>query len=277
MKDSKIAPFWMPRGGIGALVFWVGLCVFLGIGTIYFYVQFSQQKSQTRDLRDQEQLLFRENQKQRNELDRLQTELLEAGSLLRNREQILRQTTESLQEVQKEKERQAALAPPDPEAPAKRLQLEAETLVKSTPVLNGVEVLREQNEVTLRVNNLHLFTPGESGVHEKGTLLLGALVPLLKEQPVTTEIQVQAHTDNTPPGAAQAAITPTNWEVSARRASAITRVLLKTGVLEPARLLPVALGDTRPLVPNDTKENKAVNRRLDLVLKVAPAVIKDGP
>lgn len=221
-------------------------------------------------MRGQEQLLFRENQKLRSEVDKLQTEVVEAGSLLRNREKVLEQAAESLKAVQNEKEKQNAVLPTV--VPVSPQQLRREFLAKAQASFQGrssladSEVIETATGILLRVSNAQLFNPGEPNVSPKGVTLLVEIAAWLKEIAPQHVIELQSHTDNVPPSGAQVATTPTNWEVSARRAIAIMRVLSGEGGLLVQNLKPVAMGESQPLVPNDTKENRAINRRLEIHL-----------
>jgi len=75
---------------------------------------------------------------------------------------------------------------------------------------------------------------------------------------------VEGHTDNqiTDPRSGYA----NNWQLSLARAMAVLDQLVKEEKVRPERLRVAALGDTRPLVPNDTPEHRAMNRRTEIVL-----------
>jgi len=80
-------------------------------------------------------------------------------------------------------------------------------------------------------------------------------------------IEVEGHTDDVPIKTAQF---PSNWELSSARASSVIRMLIDNGV--PAqRLVVVGLASNQPLVPNDSVENRAKNRRVTITI-VSPNV-----
>jgi len=62
-----------------------------------------------------------------------------------------------------------------------------------------------------------------------------------------------------------------NWQLSTERALAVLDYLLQDKNLNPLRFSAAGYGEYRPLVPNDTPENRALNRRVDIV--VIPAVL----
>lgn len=67
-------------------------------------------------------------------------------------------------------------------------------------------------------------------------------------------MRIEGHTDST--GASEV-----GQALSERRALAVARWLVKKGV-DCKRLLPVGFGETKPIAPNDTAENRALNRRM---------------
>src|ERR1051326_8565453 len=59
---------------------------------------------------------------------------------------------------------------------------------------------------------------------------------------------------------------PTNWELSTARALAVTRYLSETDGILATRLEAAGFGEYRPIVPNDTREHRAMNRRVEIHL-----------
>ncbi len=81
------------------------------------------------------------------------------------------------------------------------------------------------------------------------------------------EISVEGHTDNDP-------VAPTsplrnNWILSALRAERVMAYLVRASAMDPKWFSVTGYGDTRPLVPNDTPEHKAMNRRVEIILTAA--------
>ena len=61
-------------------------------------------------------------------------------------------------------------------------------------------------------------------------------------------------------------IFPSNWELSAVRATTVLKYLVSKGVA-PQRLTATGYGQVMPLMPNTTEENRAQNRRVEFVLE----------
>lgn len=85
--------------------------------------------------------------------------------------------------------------------------------------------------------------------------ILNTLVEFMKENKSVTKLRIEGHTDNS--GAAAH-----NKQLSQERADAVAKYLADHGT-DKTRLTTVGFGDTKPEVANDTKENKAKNRRTE--------------
>jgi chemotaxis protein MotB len=81
-------------------------------------------------------------------------------------------------------------------------------------------------------------------------------------------IRVEGHTDDVPIRTPRFA---SNWELSTARASAVVALLIGSVGIDPARLSAAGYGQFHPRVPNSSPENRARNRRIDLVVMEAPA------
>lgn len=71
---------------------------------------------------------------------------------------------------------------------------------------------------------------------------------------------MRGHTDDIP---VRSAKYPSNWELSAARAAAALRYIVEKGGINPSRLKAVGYAGTRPLVPNTSEANRAINRRVE--------------
>ncbi len=106
-----------------------------------------------------------------------------------------------------------------------------------------------------------LFPPGRATVSEDGQAALvevtGVLASLAGRQ-----FQVAGHTDNRPIATEKF---PSNWELGAARAIAVTKLMIDNG-LSDTRVSGVSYGDTKPAATNDTDEGRALNRRIEIVI-----------
>jgi OmpA-OmpF porin, OOP family len=86
---------------------------------------------------------------------------------------------------------------------------------------------------------------------------LNDIAKVLKENP-TVRIKIVGHTDADGADAA-------NLDLSKRRAASVKNELVKTFGIDASRIEPDGLGETKPIAPNDTPANKALNRRVEFI------------
>lgn len=132
--------------------------------------------------------------------------------------------------------------------------------VKMELLASGLQIILP-NEV--------LFTTGSANLKPEGQDLLKELIEALEDVPY--QIVVIGHTDNVPIGPGLAKRYPSNWELAGARASSVVRVMASEGI-PPQQLLAISMGDTRPLVANDTEEGRKRNRRIEVRLR--PVIIR---
>lgn len=119
-----------------------------------------------------------------------------------------------------------------------------------------------RDELRIDIGEQVLFEPGQAELQAQAMQALQPIAQALSRSSV--QIQVEGHTDSSP---IQTARYPSNWELSAARASAVARFLQASGI-DPKRLSAVGLADTRNLADNTTEKGKALNRRVSLVVKL---------
>ena len=131
-------------------------------------------------------------------------------------------------------------------------------LVKEQKLMSQVKVTMSARGVTLGIASDLAFETGSAQLSQKIKDFLIKLVPTMKQ--ATYAIAVEGHTDNVP---IKSDIYPSNWELSAARASAVIRYLISKGV--PAnKFRAIGFADTRPKASNATPEGRAKNRRVDI-------------
>ncbi|WP_223161005.1 OmpA family protein [Salinicola aestuarinus] len=129
------------------------------------------------------------------------------------------------------------------------------------PRIDGVEVTAIPRGYNLRIEDHLLFDSSAVAVSGNGQQLVERLLPLVEQFDGT--ISVEGHTDSVPISTDRF---PSNWELSAARASAVVRALRQAGV--PAdRLRATGYADVEPLADNDTVAGRSRNRRVEIVLQ----------
>ncbi|QFU00078.1 Motility protein B [Halomonas sp. THAF5a] len=126
--------------------------------------------------------------------------------------------------------------------------------------MEGVSVAEGKGGITLRIDNNLLFASGQARLTRRGEGVLQGLVATLRD--FDGRISVEGHTDNVPIATRRF---PSNWELSTGRAISVLRHLVKSGLSE-SRLRAIGYADTQPLESNDSREGRAANRRVELLL-----------
>ncbi|WP_028273852.1 OmpA family protein [Atopococcus tabaci] len=122
-------------------------------------------------------------------------------------------------------------------------------------------VSRNEKGVYLEIQESILFQSGEAEVTSSGTGTLDVVADLLAS--TNTSVVVEGHTDNVPINTQQY---PSNWELSTNRAVSVVRYLTEEKGIDPARLSAKGHGEHNPIVSNNSSENRAKNRRVNIVL-----------
>ncbi len=139
-----------------------------------------------------------------------------------------------------------------------QINKEVKKLVVEQELQSQVKVSMDARGVTLGIASDLAFGSGTAILSESIKSFLVKLVSTMEK--ATYAIAVEGHTDNDPIRSSQF---PSNWELSAARASAVIRYLTEQGIAAD-KFRAIGFGDTVPLVANDTRANKAKNRRVDI-------------
>jgi chemotaxis protein MotB len=148
--------------------------------------------------------------------------------------------------------------------PAREPESSAEEWEPPDELKEQVEITREAQQIRLEVKDSFLFESGSADLKPQATVILEGLIGLLQRH--AGGIAVEGHTDDKPIATARY---PSNWELSAARASAVARYLSTHGIA-PQRVQAVGYADTRPRSSNDSTEGRARNRRVTLVIYPQP-------
>lgn len=178
----------------------------------------------------------------------------------------------------KEKERRLALKEKEIEEREQRIkELQAE-LARRDSLMNRLNQMlegallgfspdeltieRRDGKIYVSMSDKLMFQSGKADVQAKGADALKRLATVLAKNE-SFEILVEGHTDNIP---IKTAKYQDNWDLSSARATSVVRILLDDGELKPNRLTAAGKGEFEPKVSNDTPEDRARNRRTEIIL-----------
>lgn len=124
-----------------------------------------------------------------------------------------------------------------------------------------LEIVTFNDQVVVRIRERGSFPSGSSQIHGSFVPVLNKISAALKK--VDGYIIVAGHTDNVPIATPQF---PSNWVLSAARAATVVHYMTKNGGVPPNRLQIRAHADMLPLAPNDSRANRAKNRRVEIIV-----------
>jgi chemotaxis protein MotB len=126
-----------------------------------------------------------------------------------------------------------------------------------------IEVNVEKGVVFISIADKLLFKSGSYVVSDRAKEVLAKVAKIINDKP-TFECMVEGHTDNVP--FTGNAVLLDNWDLSVKRATAITRVLTRDLSVNPKQIIAAGRGEYIPLVENNTVENRSKNRRTRIVI-----------
>jgi chemotaxis protein MotB len=125
-----------------------------------------------------------------------------------------------------------------------------------------VNIQVEKGVVFISISDKLLFESGSSSVSKGAMAVLGKVAAVLNANP-QLDILVEGHTDSVP---IKNACVVDNWDLSAKRATSVTRILQNNYNIDPVRMTAGGKSQYTPLVSNDTPEGRAANRRTRIVI-----------
>jgi chemotaxis protein MotB len=128
--------------------------------------------------------------------------------------------------------------------------------------LDGISIQRSDRGVVVTLADKMLFESGKAALSPASHELLQKIGMIINS--TSARIDIQGHTDDQPirtPGF------PSNWELSTARAVNVLRYLTTDAEVSSHRLSVVGLSKYHPLVPNTSTENRARNRRVEIIFR----------
>lgn len=134
------------------------------------------------------------------------------------------------------------------------------------------EITSEITERGLVIHILEstLFDQGSASLKNRAIDVLDLIAREIVNVP--NHIRIEGHTDNRP---ISNTIYPSNWELSSARATEVVRFYTRNHNISPDRISALGYGEYRPLRPNNSAENQATNRRVDIVVLTMELTLKE--
>lgn len=122
--------------------------------------------------------------------------------------------------------------------------------------------MQERGLVITVVGDL-LFDSGKAKIRSEAYEVLDKVARVLKENVPGYNVGIEGHTDNIP---IRHSGWKSNWELSSARALSVLHYLVNEKDISPERLSANGYGEFRPVAPNDTREGRQLNRRVEIVI-----------
>jgi len=129
---------------------------------------------------------------------------------------------------------------------------------------NNIFIFTDARGVVIRIMDKAFYDEGKADLKQGAKNALDKIVPIIKE--IKNNIRIEGHTDNTPISKGEF---KSNWELSVRRATEVVRYLVEKGPIPPERISATGYAEYRPVINNETPENKALNRRVEIIIENA--------
>jgi len=173
------------------------------------------------------------------------------------------------EEVKPEEEPGPAQEVPDLEAEASRRTFnEIQTVLADEIASDIMDVERAGNVTIVRFPDQVSFPSGSGELKQEFLPVLSKLLSVLSES--EGQIIISGHTDDLPISTSQYR---SNWDLSASRATSVAHYILQFTPITPDRITVQGYADSRPLAPNDSPENRAKNRRVEITIQT---LLKEG-
>lgn len=127
------------------------------------------------------------------------------------------------------------------------------------------EVTLYRGALTVSIKDGIFFNSGQADVKPEAFPILRSIAGVVKNLPEKI-VQIEGHTDDVPIGSALRTRYRNNRALGAARAISVAAYLEEAGHVDPTRIMVTSPGEYRPVVPNTSAENRARNRRIEILI-----------
>jgi len=155
----------------------------------------------------------------------------------------------------------ASIVPEGPEARLDEVRNELARTLADAIAAGRLELIRDARGLVVSLPESATFDPASTELTEGALDLIARVAGSV--EPFGLSLSIEGHTDDIP---INTRAFRSNWELSTARASTVIRFLIERVVFDPRRLSAAGYGEFHPRVANDSPENRARNRRVDIVI-----------
>ncbi|CUU01580.1 chemotaxis protein MotB [Candidatus Thermokryptus mobilis] len=141
-----------------------------------------------------------------------------------------------------------------------KLEVQINAILSTNIQSRKIIVTTSPEGLTIHLLERLLFESGSAELKPEAKAVLDTIAEILKLLP--NKIKIEGHTDDRP---IRSARFPSNWHLSVARALNTAYYLMSKGV-NPEKISIAGYSEYRPIAPNNSEENRAKNRRVDIVI-----------
>jgi chemotaxis protein MotB len=141
------------------------------------------------------------------------------------------------------------------------MQRQLQQTIQRERMENAISSDLSERGLVIHVREGALFDEAKAELAPGAVAILHAIGDEIRN--LANDVRVEGHTDPRPISTARF---PSNWELSTARATSVLRFLVDSTGFAPTRISAVGYGHYRPVASNDTSEDMAKNRRVDIVI-----------
>ncbi len=125
-----------------------------------------------------------------------------------------------------------------------------------------IDLTDDERGIVLSFHKDILFDSGKATIKKEIFPILDTVAGAIDECP--NDILIMGHTDDI---SIKSNLYKSNWELSSYRGLSVLEYFIKEKRISPSRFSVGGYGSSRPLYPNNTPENRALNRRIEIIFK----------
>ncbi|MBL1212560.1 MAG: OmpA family protein [Ignavibacteriae bacterium] len=142
-----------------------------------------------------------------------------------------------------------------------QLKFKVNQLIQEYDYENAVKVEENERGIIIRILEEILFASGSAELGNNSKQVLKQIGAIIQSLP--NDIRIEGHTDDIPISTAQY---PSNWHLSVTRALNTAYYLINDENINPEKVSIVGYSEYKPVQPNEEIKNRALNRRVDIVI-----------
>jgi chemotaxis protein MotB len=152
----------------------------------------------------------------------------------------------------------------------KMIQQKIEERFKEINRASDIKTEITERGLVVHIMESALFKDASASLEPRAIELLDLIAERVRSIP--NHIRIEGHTDDRPINTLRF---PSNWELSSARATEVVRYLTQNHDVAPDRISALGFGEYRPVRPNNSIENRAQNRRVDVVIMTMELTMKE--